>query len=165
MGSGKSYSGRQLAQQAGIPFVDLDEWIETREGSSIRALFEQKGEPYFREVEQAALREMARFPDVVVSCGGGTPCFHDNMHWMNEQGVTIYLRASVEILACRLALQPEQRPLLKGMEGERLEAFIRSKLEERRRYYLESSVIYDQRSADEPVAANLIRHFQNLIGH
>ena len=108
---------------------------------------------------------MARFPDVVVSCGGGTPCFHDNMHWMNEQGVTIYLRASVEILACRLALQPEQRPLLKGMEGERLEAFIRSKLEERRRYYLESSVIYDQRSADEPVAANLIRHFQNLIGH
>ena len=165
MGSGKSYCGRQLAQKAGMPFVDLDEWIEAQEGTSVRAIFEQKGEPYFREAERAALRAMSQFQDVVVSCGGGTPCFHNNMRWMNEQGVTIYLRASAEVLACRLIHQKEQRPLLKGLEGESLKAFIRSKLEERQHYYMESSVIYDQRSAKEPVAANLFRHFRNLIGH
>ena len=163
MGSGKTYAGRRLAQQAGLPFVDLDEWIEAKEGKSIRAVFEEKGEAWFREAERDALREMARFQDVVVSCGGGTPCFHNNIRWMNERGVTIYLRAPSELLARRLSHQQARRPLLRGVES--LEGFIRSKLEEREPYYMESSIVYEQKEVEEPVAENLLRHFQNLIGH
>ncbi len=165
MGSGKSYTGRRLAEEAAVPFFDLDKLIETREGRSIRAIFEEEGEPYFRERERDALREMARFRNAVISCGGGTPCFHNNMSWMNQQGVTIYLRAPAEVLARRLALEQEQRPLLKGLNKDGLLSFIRSKLEEREPYYMESSIVYEQKSGDEAVAKDLLRHFQSLIGH
>lgn len=165
MGSGKSYTGRRLANGAAVPFFDLDEWIESREGRSIRSIFEEEGEPYFRERERDALREMARFRDAVISCGGGTPCFHDNMSWMNRQGVTIYLRAPAEVLARRLAREQEKRPLLKGLNQESLLSFIRSKLEEREPFYLKSSVIYEQKTGDEAAAKDLLRHFQDLIGH
>ncbi|MCB0578941.1 MAG: shikimate kinase [Phaeodactylibacter sp.] len=165
MGSGKSFTGRRLAQQAGMRFVDLDEWVENKEGRSIRAIFGEKGEPYFRKAERDALRDMLQFPDVVVSCGGGTPCFHQNMPWMNEQGVTIYLRAPVSLLARRLAGQQGHRPLLDKMGRHEMEAFIRSKLEEREPFYMESSIVYEQRHKEEPVAENLLRHFQDLIGH
>lgn len=165
MGSGKSYTGRRFAAGAGIPFLDLDECIEAREGRSIRLIFEQEGEAYFRRAERDALRETGRFRDIVVSCGGGAPCFHGNMQWMNAHGVTIYLRAPAELLASRLAREMEQRPLLKGLGPEGLERFIRSKLEEREHYYMESSVVYAQRLIEEPVAENLLRHFKDLIGH
>ena len=165
MGSGKTFAGRRLAQKAGLPFIDLDEWIEDSEGAGIRAIFETKGEPYFRALERDALRATAQFRDLVVSCGGGTPCFFGNMQWMNEHGVTIYLRASPEILARRLARQQEQRPLLKGLGQDELEAFVRSKLAERESSYLEASIVYEQRAPDENVAEALIKHFQNLIGH
>jgi len=165
MGSGKTYTGRRLAQKAGLPFIDLDEWVEHSEGASIRAIFETKGEPCFRRLERDALRAMAQFRDVVVSCGGGTPCFFGNMRWMNEHGATIYLRATPEILAHRLSRQQEQRPLLKGLGQEELEAFVRSKLAEREPCYLDASIVYEQRTLDEKVAEALLDHFQNLIGH
>ncbi|MCB0586849.1 MAG: shikimate kinase [Phaeodactylibacter sp.] len=165
MGSGKSFTGRRLAERAGIKFVDLDEWIEHKEGISIREVFEKKGEMYFRKLERDALREMARFKNVVVSCGGGTPCFHENMQWMNRHGVTIYLRAPAAILAHRLAREQGQRPLLKGLNEGEMEDFIRRKLEEREEYYLDSSVVYEQKSTEDPVAENLLRYFQHLIGH
>lgn len=165
MGSGKSYTGRRLAQKTRLPFIDLDEWIEKKEGKSIRAIFEQEGEVYFRLLEKESLREMEQYPHVVVSCGGGTPCFHGNMEWMNSQGVTIYLRAPESLLARRLAGQQAQRPLLKGQGQDSLELFIRSRLEERERYYMESSIVYDQCTEKEPVAENILRYFQDMIGH
>ena len=84
---------------------------------------------------------------------------------MNRHGVTIYLRAPAAILAHRLAREQGQRPLLKGLNEGEMEAFIRRKLEEREEYYLDSSVVYEQKSTEDPVAENLLRYFQHLIGH
>lgn len=165
MGSGKTYTGRRLARLAGLPFIDLDEWIEEKEKDSVRGIFEKKGEPYFRNVEREALRAMAQFRNAVISCGGGAPCFFDNMPWMNENGITIYLRAPAEVLARRLARRQERRPLLKGFAGGELLGFIRSKLAEREPFYLDSSIVYEQVSEEEDVAEALFLHFKNLVGH
>ena len=165
MGSGKTYTGRKLAEKMEMPFVDLDEWLEAKEGKSIKSIFEINGEAYFREAERDALREMAQFPAIIVSCGGGAPCFHQNLRWMNQQGITIYLQAPVEVLAYRLAHQQEQRPLLGAMNKETLKQYIYTKLEEREPFYMESSVIYKQHSETEQVAETLLLYFQDIIGH
>jgi len=104
MGSGKSHMAKKLAVIAHIEVMDLDQIIENEEGMSIREIFSQKGEEAFRQIESNALRQLVnRLSSLadnriyVISCGGGTPCFHGNMDWMNEHGVTVWLNPSNKI--------------------------------------------------------------------
>ena len=88
MGAGKTTVGKALSRELGIPFYDLDWYIESRMRKTVPQIFAQKGEEGFRIIEHNMLHEVAEFEDVVISCGGGTPCFFDNMEYLNAQGET-----------------------------------------------------------------------------
>jgi shikimate kinase len=135
MGSGKSYWGRIWAQHAGLQFADLDALIEKEEGMSVAGLFEQKGEAYFRERERALLHAYAGKENFILSCGGGTPCFNNNIHWMNEHGHTVYLQATPEYIYEKIAGEKDKRPLLKNVPEAELLSFIGQKLQERSPFY------------------------------
>jgi shikimate kinase len=135
MGSGKTTFGKKLARSLGYPFFDLDHQIVDRVHQPIPAYFSKHGEAAFRELERQVLQESIYPSDCVVSCGGGTPCFFDNMEWMNKNGFTIYLNMTAAALAKRLEKGKHQRPLLKDLDQEALTAFIEDKLQERREFY------------------------------
>lgn len=165
MGSGKSYVGKRLASSLNIPFVDLDDYIESEAGMSIREIFRRFGEAAFRRREAEALRAMSRYEKAVIACGGGTPCFDDNMKWINANGLSIYLQTPVDLLVERLIPETEHRPLLKNFDKEQLHEYILSKLKEREPYYLQASVIYRQENNREDIAASLVRHLEDITGH
>ena len=135
MGSGKTYWGKQWGEQFGLKFYDLDEEIEKREGKAVTSIFEEKGEPAFRKMEKETLCTYMKLDNFILSCGGGTPCFHDNMKRMNEQGITIYIKSPVELLVKRLHSEKETRPLIAGMNDDVLAQFISGKLAEREHFY------------------------------
>ena len=141
MGSGKTTLGRELASLMKIEFIDLDEVMEREEGTTISELFQSKGEEYFRDKESFYLKSLDQTDNAVISTGGGTPCFHDNMQWMNDHGITVYLNFPADILFQRLKPEANHRPLLKGKPDEELLLFIKSKLEERNPFYSRSQVI------------------------
>lgn len=118
MGSGKSYWGRHLANHFRYPFLDLDKGIEMVEMKTIADIFEKKGEAYFREKESHVLHSLTSYPKFIMSCGGGTPCFHNNMDWMLQHGEVVWLHPPLRTLAERLILGKEKRPLLKDAENE-----------------------------------------------
>lgn len=135
MGSGKTTIGRQLAMALGISFYDLDWYIEMRFHRTVAQIFAERGEEGFREIERNMLHEVAEFEDVVLSCGGGTPCFFDNMDYLNRMGQTVYLKASPEVLAAHLKMGKVERPLIKGKSDEELLAYIRQSLQTREPFY------------------------------
>ena len=143
MGAGKTTLGKAFARALNVPFVDLDWYIEERFHKSIRELFTERGEASFRELERNMLHEVAEFEDVIVSTGGGTPCFFDNMEFMNGAGQTVYLKVSVEELAKRLELCKSTRPILEGRSGDELRAFIAESLEKREPFYSKASIVFD----------------------
>ena len=104
MGAGKTTLGKAFARAMGLTFVDLDWYIEERFHKTVGQIFAERGEEGFRELEKRMLHEAAEFEDVVISTGGGTPCFLDNMEYMNRQGMTLYLKASPEVLAAHLRM-------------------------------------------------------------
>jgi shikimate kinase len=143
MGSGKSTAGRRLASQLNWSFIDLDERIEKTEGMKIPEIFSLKGESWFRETEARSLMEMKSEKDAVISTGGGTPCFGDNMDFMLNSGLTIYLKMSPASLEKRLEGSPEGRPLLKDIDMKSLGEYIASKLTEREKWYCRAEIIID----------------------
>ncbi|MDR1623787.1 MAG: shikimate kinase [Tannerellaceae bacterium] len=143
MGAGKTTVGKELARQMNLSFIDLDHYIEARYHKTVRRLFEEKGEAVFRDIECKLLREAGMIEDVVISTGGGTPCFFDNMSYMNQTGTTVYLKTSSAELAKRLELVKHTRPVLKGLFGENLKQFITDNLEKRDLWYKQALVIFD----------------------
>lgn len=143
MGSGKTTVGRQLALSLGLSFYDLDWYIEMRFRRTIEQIFKEKGEEGFRTIEFNMLREVAEFEDIVLSCGGGTPCFGDNMDYINSKGETIYLQAAPEVLAAHLRMGKVVRPLIQGKNDEELLQYIRLSLAEREPYYLQAKHTLD----------------------
>lgn len=143
MGSGKTTLGSCLMELTGLSFIDLDMFIEKRFHKTIRQLFDERGEDGFREVEKRMLHEVAEFEDVIISTGGGTPCFFDNMAFMKSCGTTVYLRVSVAELTARLEVSKHTRPVLKNRSGEELKEFISNNLATRLPYYEQADIIFD----------------------
>ncbi len=139
MGSGKSAMGRLLAKRLGYSFVDLDHYIEGKYHKTIAQLFQEEGESAFREKEKLCLREVGEFENTVIATGGGAPCFFDSMEYMNQQGVTIYLKLSPGELVTRLLKgKAGVRPLLTNKTPEELLDFITTMLQKRTVYYEKS---------------------------
>ena len=143
MGAGKTTVGKALARETGLQFYDLDWYIEGRMRKTVPQLFAERGEDGFRRVESTMLHEAAEFEDVVLSCGGGTPCFFDNMDYMNAQGDTVYLKASPEVLCAHLRMGKTRRPLLEGKTPEELLGFVTEQLARREQYYLKAKHVLD----------------------
>lgn len=144
MGSGKSTLGRRLAEVMGLKHLDLDDYLEKSESRTIPEIFEGEGEAGFRGIERRCLQEIIDSQDeVVISTGGGTPCFYDNMQKMNEAGLTIYLRMDVKSLVFRLENSKQDRPLLRGKDLNEMDAYVRQHLEERKHYYEEAVISVD----------------------
>lgn len=141
MGSGKTYWGRQWAAALQKKFVDLDQLIENSEQLSVAEIFEKKGEEYFREKEADVLRSLQEEQDILISCGGGAPCFNDNMKWMNATGTTVFLEASPKFLLQNIVKEPLARPLLKNMNEAEMLFFIEKKLAERNEFYRQAKLV------------------------
>lgn len=114
MASGKTTFGRALARALNRQFIDLDFYIEQRYRTTINRIFSESGEAAFRDMESRMLREVGDFENVVIACGGGTPCFNNNMDYMTERGLTVFLETSVERIMERLKANSSRRPLMAG---------------------------------------------------
>lgn len=143
MGAGKTTVGKQLADDLGLMFYDLDWYITSRMHRTVAQIFEESGEEGFRKVEHNMLHEVAEFENVVLSCGGGTPCFFDNMDYLNQQGETVYLKATPEVLYAHLKMGKTVRPLLLNKTPEEVEAFVKEQLAQREPYYLKAKHVLD----------------------
>ena len=143
MGSGKTTLGKAYAQAAGLSFIDLDWYIEERYHKTISKIFAEKGEQGFREVERKMLHEVGDFEDVVIACGGGTPCFFDNMDFMNAAGCTVFLNASCPALFRRLRIAKAKRPLLADKSDDEIMEVIQRGLDKRMDFYQKAKVVLD----------------------
>lgn len=143
MGAGKTTLGRMLAKKLGVMFYDLDWYIESRMHTTVKQIFDEKGEEGFRRIERNMLHEVAEFENIVLSCGGGTPCFFDNIDYMNRCARTVYLKASPEVLLAHLKMGRTVRPLLQGKTPEELALFIRQQLEAREPFYAKARYTLD----------------------
>ena len=143
MGAGKTTIGKALSKELGITFYDLDWYIESRMRKTVSEIFAERGEEGFRKIEYNMLHEVAEFEDVIISCGGGTPCFFDNMDYLNQQGQVVYLKAEPEVLYKHLQMGKVERPLLKGKSKEDLLTFIKEQLEKREPFYTKARYTLD----------------------
>lgn len=140
MSSGKSTLGKKLSRSLGYKFVDLDKLIERDQGSDIPSIFSQKGESYFREVESRILKEVPPNNSIVLAAGGGTPCFFDNMKFIKNLGVSIFLDVPAADLAKRIENHgKDDRPILSGAAS--LELEIKRRIEERLPFYSQADFI------------------------
>jgi shikimate kinase len=143
MGSGKTKRGKKIAGGLGYSFYDLDELIEKKYNRSVFEIFQNSGEETFRNFEHAALTEIIGSDNFVLSAGGGTPCFCNNMEIMNSHGITLYLKADKQFLKSRLICKTDERPLLKGKSEAELEEFIKVSLAFREKFYNKARLVYD----------------------
>ena len=161
MGSGKSSMGKELAHKLGLAFADLDELIEEKEGKKISEIFETDGEKRFRETEHDCLISTLQLNNVIISTGGGTPCFFDNMEMINAKGISIYIKYNSGILVSRLNANKEKRPLIKQFHDKKeLKLFIKELLEKREKYYLQSKFIIDGKNIN---AKRIIKMLEGTI--
>lgn len=135
MGSGKTFWAQELSAVLNIPLFDLDKEIEKAEGKTIAEIFAEEGEAYFRAKENEILKSFKDKNNFILSTGGGAPCFHDNIEWMNEQGITIWIDEPVETIAARLEKEKSHRPLLANVDNENLADFLAQMREKRKPFY------------------------------
>lgn len=157
MGSGKTYWGENWSRHAGWGFIDLDKQIEEREGKSVADIFESRGEAYFRNLESETLRNIDPAGDTIIACGGGTPCFGDNLDWMKSRGATIYLSTTPLEIMKRVEDEIAQRPLLKKLNKAELLFFIETKLKEREQFYNRAGMIVQVSELDKGSIDSIIR--------
>lgn len=142
MGAGKTTAGRELAKVLNLEFIDMDHYIQARYQKTVSQLFAEYGESEFRNIERKILQEVADVEDVVISTGGGTPCFFDNIDYMNQTGTTIYLKASPEALSERLNSCKDKRPLIKDKDEKELYEFVVDSLQKREPWYSKAKIVF-----------------------
>lgn len=142
MGAGKTTAGRELANQLELEFIDLDHYIQARYQKTVNQLFEEYGEAGFRDIERKMLHEVGDFENVIISTGGGTPCFYDNINHMNSVGTTLYLKASPEALSARLNTCKDKRPLIRDKDETELYNFVVENLKKREPFYSQAKIIF-----------------------
>lgn len=140
---GKTTIGRDLAKLMNRTFYDLDWYIEERYHTKVSQIFAEKGEAHFRDLERRMLHEVAEFENVVLSCGGGTPCFFDNIDYMNSQGTTFYLKATPDVLYKHLKMGKSVRPLLLNKTPDEVRTFIEAQLAQREPFYKKAKYAID----------------------
>lgn len=149
MGSGKTHWGTRIAEKLKIPFYDLDAVIVNSEGMSISEIFTIKGEEYFRYMEKQTLEDLvAREENFVLSAGGGTPCFFNNIDFMKRNGKVLWLNTSLEALNQRLLKEKQSRPLLRSIDEAGLRAYIIRKLSERKIYYEQADLMVHEEAME-----------------
>ena len=155
MGSGKSHISKILSDKINFKFFDLDKEISWRNKTTIPEIFEKRGEIYFRKLERETLEEvLASQENIVLSMGGGTPAYYNNMEIINHNSKSIFLRASIPTLVERLYKQKEKRPLLANIKDEDLPEFIAKHLFERNSFYAKAQyhINTDKKTPDEIVS-------------
>lgn len=164
MGAGKTTLGKAFAREMNVSFIDLDWYIEERFHKTVGMLFAERGEAGFRELEKKMLHEVAEFEDVVISTGGGTPCFFDNMAFMNEQGQTVFLNVHPDVLFRRLRVAKQQRPILQGKDDGELKAFIVEALGKRLPFYRQARFVFNaEELEDRKQIAASVQRLRNLL--
>ncbi len=158
MGSGKTYWGARLSERLGFPYIDLDAALVDQEGLTVARIFESRGETYFRQVERDLLRRLSAGESFVMSCGGGTPCFFDNMEFMKGQGATIWLDPGLEQLLERIQRKKSKRPLVASLSGDALREYVVSKLEERKPFYSRAAHRVDPDQMNPETFTELLGH-------
>ncbi len=145
MGAGKTHWGRLLSQKLGIPFFDLDEQVSTQAGRSIAEIFASEGEEQFRLLEKDILHIITESHDsFVMACGGGTPCFFNNIEYMNRAGISVWINTPSDVLLARLVHEKDKRPLIRDLDEQQLRSFITRKFADRRIYYEQAEIIIDE---------------------
>ena len=140
MGAGKTTLGKVIARKMKLQFLDLDTLIVRSQGKSISQVFEDEGESGFRKIERKVLEELLKSDNYILACGGGTPCYKDNMGRMNAKGVSLFLDVSEEELIKRLSGNKFHRPLLSDLNDQELKEYIHKKLEGRQACYRKSKI-------------------------
>ena len=165
MGSGKTTVGKALAAELGMRFYDLDWYIEGRMRQTIAQIFSERGEEGFRKVEHNLLHELAEFEDILISCGGGTPCFFDNIDYLNQQGDTLYLKVAPEVLYKHLKMGKTIRPLLLNKTPEEVQHFISEQLQIREPFYQKARYMLDVSLMDNYEKINItVAKARQLLG-
>jgi shikimate kinase len=158
MGSGKTHWGTRIAEKLQIPFYDLDAVIVQNEGMNISEIFLNKGEEYFRYIEKQTLEDLVtREENFVLSAGGGTPCFFNNIDFMKRSGKVLWLNTSLEALNQRLLKEKMTRPLLRGITESGIRAYIIRKLSERKMYYEQADLMVHEETTDLDSFINMLR--------
>lgn len=162
-GSGKSTMAKRLSRRLQLKMIDTDKRVEKLEGATIADIFYYQGEEYFREAERRALESVESEGDVIVATGGGLPTWGDNMAWMREHGVVVYLRRSAEQILSRLSdYGREKRPMFRGKSDEELIEFMREQMAERERYYSEADITIECTAlSDDDVVEKIINELNN----
>lgn len=156
MGAGKTTIGKLLAEDLKLSFIDLDQYIELKEKKGISAIFADNGEEYFRIKEKEYLAEVSLFDDVIVSTGGGCPCFFDNMDFMNQSGITIFLNVPQEEIFTRLIRKKESRPLLSTKTDEEINQFIGETIAKRIGFYSQAKHTFTDANLKQKDIANFV---------
>lgn len=159
MGCGKSYYAKLLSSKLKIGGYDLDFLVESNEEKTISEIFKEDGEECFRKKEAEILRWFAEKKDFVTATGGGTPCFHNNMEWMNEQGITIWINEPVDVLVNRLKTEKEHRPLISGLTDSKLKFFLKNQFKVRMEFYNKASIIISSSTTND---SDLIKQIKEM---
>ena len=162
MGSGKTTTGMKLALLLGWPFIDLDRSIEEVTGLTIPEIFSRHGEAWFRKVESETLENLRSLTRGVISTGGGTPCYRENMDYMLKTGLTIYLKLTPVQLKSRLSRSNGERPLIKNLDDEALLSFIDENLKIREKWYNRAEMNFNGFDTDVRLIFSQIRSSLNL---
>ena len=161
MGSGKTTIGKQLATKLNYEFIDLDAFIEHEYQQTIENVFATTGEGEFRAMEHNMLKKVVEKNNIVVACGGGTPCYYGNMDLMNNNGITIYVKMSADTLISRLVNAKSSRPLLKDKTDEELRTFVAQQLEKREDFYHQAHYVVKGKDLN---VAELAKFLKEQVG-
>lgn len=156
MASGKTTFGKALAEKLDVAFIDLDQYLEQRTGKTITEIFEEKGEDEFRKIEKEMLEAAVNEDyDAVIACGGGTPCFHNNMEYINRKGLSVFLETSIPVLISRLQAENDKRPIVAGKSDDEIREKVLTQLCERLPHYMEAKLKWHGDDLETPAEIDI----------